>query len=157
MDMADHLFVNSNTAQQRMYCVSSATHMALQTHCKMHQSSGNVHAVTTEPDNFFLGVVNGTHVSDTALPWTTTTQLNGTQVRFHINTGAEESVITTVAYEMVSSPPLQQSVKTLTGPCNHNLPGDLMASCQRPLMNVEQSMPYMSSMAYQNAYWGNQP
>ena len=53
---------------------------------------------------------------------TVTLQLNGTPVKFHIDTGAEITVVSIAIHENISSAVLTQSEQILKGPSNQPLP-----------------------------------
>ena len=90
-------------------------------------------------DNVFLGVVT----SDSTIhkPWSVTLQLNSVPVEFHIDTGAEVTVINESIYQKVGSPSLCKSDQTLRGPSNNSLPikGKFSALFQYGASTTEQN------------------
>ena len=90
--------------------------------CRSIRNIGDVHhqdaSYGYESDDVFLGAV-GTGNDD---PWLVTIQLEGKPVVFHIDTGAEVSVITETVHEEIGSPPLSSARQTLRGPSNSVLP-----------------------------------
>ena len=80
---------------------------------------GGVQAGHSEPsDDYFLGAV-GAQGGD---PWAVTLQLNKTPMEFHIDTGAEVTVISEHACGQIACLPLTSSQRTLRGPDTHVLP-----------------------------------
>ena len=79
----------------------------------------------------FLGVVTSTNTTNDN-PWIVTLQMNSIPVQFHIDTGAEVTVINDTVYKKVGSPSLSQSDQTLRGPSNQSLPvkGKFLAQFQ---------------------------
>ena len=79
----------------------------------------------------FLGVVTSTNTTNDN-PWIVTLQMNSIPVQFHIDTGAEVTVINDTVHKKVGSPSLSQSDQTLRGPSNQSLPvkGKFLAQLQ---------------------------
>ena len=75
-----------------------------------------VQAVYSEPfDDYFLKAV-GAHSENSNDPWAVTLQLNETPMEFHIDTGAEVTVISEHASRQTSCPPLTSPQHTLQSP-----------------------------------------
>ena len=74
-------------------------------------------------------------------PWSVTLQLNSVPVKFHIDTGAEVTVISESIYKKVGSPSLCEPDQTLGGPSNQTLPvkGKLSAQFQYGTITTEQN------------------
>ena len=56
----------------------------------------------------FLGAI-ANQSTETANPWAVTLQLNGKPMEFHVDTGAEVTVISKLTHEKIGSPPLSPS------------------------------------------------
>ena len=69
--------------------------------------------------NYFLGAVGAHSEND---PWAVTLQLNEKPMEFHIDTGAEVTVISEHASTQIGCPPLTSPQRTLRGPDTHVLP-----------------------------------
>ena len=87
----------------------------------------SVKAVSTETpeNNFFVGVIDDpaplvipTISSD---PWTVNISLNDCPITFHIDTGADVSVISVEQYQQLRVPELQLSNKSLMGLSQDNV------------------------------------
>ena len=72
-----------------------------------------------DDENGFLGAV--TSETPQQNPWAVTIQLNSVPIEFHIDTGAEVTVITEALYHKVGSPSLTVSDQTLKGANNQSL------------------------------------
>ena len=72
-----------------------------------------------DEEDGFLGVV--TSETSPQNPWVVTVELNRVPVEFHIDTGAEVTVITEDLYHRVGSPSLQLPDQTLKGANNQSL------------------------------------
>ena len=84
-----------------------------------HDSASNDYECDDyEYDDVFLGSVDTEHDN----PWLISLQLEGKPVEFHIDTGAEVSVIPEPVYKKIGSPPLSPVKQTLRGPSNAVLP-----------------------------------
>ena len=86
----------------------------------------------------FLGAVG----SDQNNPWLVKVQLMNTDVEFHIDTGAEVSVIPQQLYRKLGRPPLSCPDQTLKGPGNYVLPviGRFSAVLSRGQSETEQEI-----------------
>ena len=71
-------------------------------------------------------------------PWSVTLELNSVPVKFHIDTGAEVTVISESIYKKVGSPSLCEPDQTLRGPSNQTLPvkGKFSAQFQYGTINI---------------------
>ena len=96
--------------------------------CRKCQKQGHYQAVcrsghskrvqqVTDGTSFFLGVIGNKASKD----WEIELTLNGTPVNFHIDTGAEVTLITEEAYTAIGSPVLGPSKQSLKGPNNEDL------------------------------------
>ena len=84
-----------------------------------HDSASNDYECDDyEYDDIFLGSVETEHDN----PWLISLQLEGKPVEFHIDTGAEVSVITEPVHKKIGRPPLSPVKQTLRGPSNAVLP-----------------------------------
>ena len=92
--------------------------------CRTNKS-GKVQQVTEESESdaedWFLGAVGD---NDPGESWTATLLVNKIPIDFHIDTGAEVTLISQSAYKAIGSPPLFVSRKNLKGPSGNNLPVD---------------------------------
>lgn len=90
--------------------------------CKSSAKVRDVHEETTEDDAevAFLGGVNEDNLPEN--PWKVTVEVNQKPVLFHIDTGAEVTVISSATHKQMGSPPLRPSNRKLKGPSNHTLP-----------------------------------
>ena len=117
--------------------------------CRSTLKVGGVQAGHSEPsDDYFLGAV-GAQGSD---PWAVTLQLNKTPMEFHIDTGAEVTVISEHACGQIVCPPLTSSQRTLRGPDTHVLPvkGWFTGKLKRGEQEVEEkNIHYLQS----NQHW----
>ena len=86
----------------------------------------------------FLGTVG----TETSNPWIVSLQVMNETVEFHIDTGAEVSVIPEQVYRKVGSPPLTPPNQTLRGPSNKVLPvkGQFAAKLVRGDRETEQQL-----------------
>lgn len=71
-------------------------------------------------DNFLGGVRDGHKEPGT--PWAVTLQVDDTAVDFHIDTGAEVTLVSQSTHRAIGSPPLSPAKKNLKGPDNNSLP-----------------------------------
>ena len=92
-----------------------------------------------QSEDNFLGVVTSADTNENL--WIVTLQMNNTSVKFHIDTGAEVTVINDSVHEKVGSPSLTQSDQTLRGPSNQSLPvkGKFLAHFQYGGITTEQN------------------
>ena len=74
-----------------------------------------------DSSDVFLGAITY-QSAETANPWAVTLRLNDKPMEFHIDTGAEVTVISKLTHEKIGSPPLSPSSRTLRGPSSHVLP-----------------------------------
>ena len=110
----------------------------------MCRSAVNVGEVRQEssiqPDysEAFLGTVE----TDRDNPWVVTLQVMNESIAFHIDTGAEVSVITEEAYKKLDSPPLTPANLTLKGPSSEALrvKGRLFTKFMRNEHETEQEL-----------------
>ena len=91
------------------------------------RSSSKLREVYQE-ETVFLGAVT----EDSKGQWDATICVNGTSVKFKIDTGAEVTVISDSAHKTIGSPPLEKPDRILRGPSNRKLPvvGAFMADLQ---------------------------
>ena len=92
-------------------CRSSAKVGGVQTHSEELDSSQDA----------FLGAV-GEQKTQANNPWAVTLQLGSKTVEFHIDTGAEVTVISEAVWRDIGQPSLLPSDRTLRGPDTHVLP-----------------------------------
>ena len=71
-------------------------------------------------DSFFLGAVGVSHGAQDA--WIVTLNVNDKAVDFHIDTGAEVTLISRATHGAIGGPPLLPAIRTLKGPSNNCLP-----------------------------------
>ena len=117
--MANHPFtIVRNVQHTKLYASKCRQKGHFQSVCR----SANVHGVSSSNSNEenFLGVVTSDVKTDNL--WTVTLQLNGIPVKFHIDIGAEVTVVNEAIHENVGSPTLTQSEQILKGPSNQPLP-----------------------------------
>ena len=122
-----------------------ATSVGKQGHFKsVCRSSAPVRGVqadkSSSDDDISLGVVTSED-SASHNPWSVTLQLNSVPVKFHIDTGAEVTVISESIYKKVGSPSLCEPDQTLRGPSNQTLPvkGKFSAQFQYGTITTEQN------------------
>ena len=91
-------------------------------------------------DDIFLGVVTSED-SISHNPWSVTLQLNSVPMKFHIDTGAEVTVISESVHKKVGSPSLCEPDQTLRGPSSKTLPvkGTFSAQFQYGTVITEQN------------------
>ena len=92
-----------------------------------------------DDEDHFLGTVTS-EKSTNHNPWNVTLQLNSVPVKFHIDTGAEVTVINESIHKKVGSPSLYKSDQSLRGPSNHPLTvkGKFSAQFQYGTITTEQ-------------------
>ena len=114
--------MNCKIAQLRMLCVASATSKDTTKLCAGPINLARFSKVTEESESdandWFLGAVGD---NDPGESWTATLLV---PIDFHIDTGAEVTLISQSAYKAIRSPPLFISRKNLKGPSGDNLPVD---------------------------------
>ena len=84
----------------------------------MCRTAVRVGGIQTQEDDIFLGAVE----TQDGKPWSVSLLLNKTPVDFHIDTGAEVTVISGAIWKQIGKPTLQASKRTLRGPDSHVLP-----------------------------------
>ena len=89
------------------------------------RSTRQVREVLVNEDNQeeFLGVIHSEtdSLSSTEAPWTTTLELNGRNIDFKIDTGADVTVISEQEYLFEQDGPLTQTNRVLSGPSQQKL------------------------------------
>ena len=89
------------------------------------RSTRQVREVLVNEDNQeeFLGVIHSEtdSLSSTEAPWTTTLELNGRNIDFKIDTGADVTVISEQEYLSEQDGPLTQTNRVLSGPSQQKL------------------------------------
>ena len=95
----------------------------------------------------FLGTLSSDNTTDS--PWSVTLQLNGTEVTFHIDTGAEVTVISDTEYQKLGNVTLIQTDQTLKGPSNQPLQvkGKFFGEFHYGLMRIKQSCYVVTGLA----------
>ena len=89
-------------------------------------STGSVRAVQyseemqDETDNF-LGAVKTEHPPAKFNPWTVPLTVNGTVIKFKIDTGADVMSIPETIFKQIKNTTLQPSCRALKGPCQNTL------------------------------------
>ena len=90
--------------------------------CRSPEAFRRIQQVQSEEpeEEFFLGNVQS-RTQQTEQVWRVTLQLNNSSVDFHIDTGAEVTVISKLTYQSIGSPSLLPAAKVLKGPSDHSL------------------------------------
>ena len=127
----------ANPPHDRQHCTArdAICHMRSFSICLHSVPVRGVQASTPVPsEDNFLGVVTSTETKNTLL-------MNNTSIQFHIDTGAEVTVINDNVHRKVGSPSLNQSDQTLHGPNNQSLSvkGKFLAQFQYGGITTEQN------------------
>ena len=89
--------------------------------CRSSKKVGEVHQETHSEECDYDQVFLGTIGTENGNPWIVPLQVTNEIVDFHIDTGAEVSVIPNQVYQQLNSPPLTPPNQTLRGPSNEAL------------------------------------
>ena len=89
--------------------------------CRSSKKVGEVHQETPREECDYDQVFLGTIGTENGNPWIVPLQVMNEIVDFHIDTGAEVSVIPDQVYQQLNSPPLTPPNQTLRGPSNEAL------------------------------------
>lgn len=103
----------------------------------------------------FLGVIHSEtdSLSSTEAPWTTNLELNGRNIEFKIDTGADVTVISEQEYLSKQDGPLTQTNRVLSGPSQQKL--DVRGQTFQISSSVH-SKRFMLSVAFAKHYWADQ-
>ena len=89
--------------------------------CRSSKKVGEVHRETSKEECDYEDAFLGTIGTKNRNPWVVSLQVMNEAVDFHIDTGAEVSVIPDQVYKKLGSPPLTPPNQTLRGPSNEVL------------------------------------
>ena len=100
-----------------------------------------------ESDDGFLGTVSSEDRQDN--PWLVQLQLQGTEIKFHIDTGAEVTVISDILHKKLGNPLLTNTNISLHGPSNQSLQvqGKFLANIQYGEMFTKQPCYVVTGLA----------
>ena len=111
--------------------------------------------VSDDSQDEFLGVIHSEidSLSSTEAPWTTNLELNGRNVEFKIDTGANIIVISEQEYLSEQDGPLTQTNRVLSGPNQQKLDvcGQILGNLSNQFQSTQQEICY--SWSSQSATW----
>ena len=111
--------------------------------CRSKRLVGEVQA-SDDSENEFLGVIHSEtdSLSSTEAPWTTILELNGRNIEFKIDTGADVTVISEQEYLSKQDGPLAQANRVLSGPSQQKLDvcGQFVGNLSNQLQSTQQEI-----------------
>ena len=100
--------------------------------------------VSDDSQDEFLGVIHSEtdSLSSTEAPWTTNLELNGRNVEFKIDTGADVTVISEQEYLSEQDGPLTQTNRVLSGPSQQKLDvcGQILGNLSNQFQSTQQEI-----------------
>ena len=121
-------------------CLNCGKKGHFQAVCRVPAKVGRIGQSDSEEDDtdVFLGAITG----NTRNPWEITLEVNTKPVVFHIDTGAEVTVISDLDHSKIGSPQLLPANRTLRGPSDRALPvkGKFVAKLARGDQEIKQEI-----------------
>ena len=110
-----------------------------------------------DSENEFLGVIHSEtdSLSSTEAPWTTNLELNGRNIEFKIDTGADVTVISEQEYLSKQDGPLAQANRVLSRPSQQKLQvcGQFVGNLSNQLQSTQQEIYVIRGLRKAQTKW----